>query len=294
MRWLIGHIFGGIVRFLVITVIGAICAVYGFAPSEFLASNLGWLPDWVVSPHARLAAVVAGVIIIVLIILLRPADTQSDSAEYMRARVELEKQRRLQDKQNQPERLKSPKPENELAAKIQDTLSASTIPTPYTSGETEDLLNALKDVHDFITKRIQPTFDSLNELYSNWRNYLVKGEAQTFAQSLLDKRTEMRAHWDEIDALINKYSYFQDEIKLALNLKKKPETIGDGMKSARRAFQSLPTEHPDQIAPLLGPHVEPLRVALKEFASWIEGSKEITRNMSSNLRKNRTTGYEQK
>ena len=60
-KWVITQIFGGIVRFLTVAVISAVCLVWGFAPNEWFAKLWTAPPLWLAHPLTRLAVLCLGV-----------------------------------------------------------------------------------------------------------------------------------------------------------------------------------------------------------------------------------------
>jgi len=71
MRWLLGNVAGGIVRWTVATIISAVCLMLGFAPAQWLAAIIGEPPDWLVHPLTRLAIILMGVVVVGAILLYR-------------------------------------------------------------------------------------------------------------------------------------------------------------------------------------------------------------------------------
>ena len=60
-KWVITQIFGGIVRFLTVAVISAVCLVWGFAPNEWFAKLWTAPPLWLAHPLTRLTVLCLGV-----------------------------------------------------------------------------------------------------------------------------------------------------------------------------------------------------------------------------------------
>lgn len=71
VRWTAIQILGGVIRWTIATIIAAVCLVWGFAPAEFFAGL--WIdpPLWLSHPITRIAVLVVGMTLVVLIILKR-------------------------------------------------------------------------------------------------------------------------------------------------------------------------------------------------------------------------------
>jgi len=66
MRWLFDKAFGGVVGFVVSTILGAAVIVLGITPRQSLAEIFLDPPLWIINPWTRIAIVVIGVGIIVV------------------------------------------------------------------------------------------------------------------------------------------------------------------------------------------------------------------------------------
>jgi hypothetical protein len=64
MRWLLDKAFGGVVGFVVSTILGAAFIVLGITPRQSLAEVFLEPPSWVTNPWTRIAIVAVGVAII--------------------------------------------------------------------------------------------------------------------------------------------------------------------------------------------------------------------------------------
>ena len=69
--WLAGHIAGGVVRWIVAIIIGAVCLMFGFAPEHWIATAFDTPPQWLVHPLARLAIIAIGVVAVGAVLLIR-------------------------------------------------------------------------------------------------------------------------------------------------------------------------------------------------------------------------------
>ncbi len=79
--WLLSNIAGGVIRWLVATLIAALCLVWGLAPATWLAGLFGNPPAWVTSPWTRLGIVLAGVVVCLAIILWRRRGDQGTAPD---------------------------------------------------------------------------------------------------------------------------------------------------------------------------------------------------------------------
>src|SRR5258708_24378794 len=70
MQWLLSNIAGGAIRWLTAVIIGAICIMWGFAPSTWFVNFIGEPPAWILAPWTRLIIVLAGAAIVILIVHL--------------------------------------------------------------------------------------------------------------------------------------------------------------------------------------------------------------------------------
>src|SRR5258708_1839075 len=79
--WLLSNIAGGVIRWVVATLIAALCLVWGLAPATWLAGLFGNPPAWVTSPWTRLGIVLAGVVVCLAIILWRRRGDQGTASD---------------------------------------------------------------------------------------------------------------------------------------------------------------------------------------------------------------------
>jgi hypothetical protein len=68
MRWLLGHVAGGVVRFVTATMLAAVCLMLGFSPPEHIAAIIGNPPPWLVSPVMRILILIIGMLVIAVLI----------------------------------------------------------------------------------------------------------------------------------------------------------------------------------------------------------------------------------
>jgi hypothetical protein len=80
MRWIVSDVVRGFIRWAVGIVIGAVCLIWGFAPSEILAAWFGRPHEWMASPLTRLFVLTAGIVAIGALVLIRYKPKKSTAA----------------------------------------------------------------------------------------------------------------------------------------------------------------------------------------------------------------------